>query len=156
MNPSSSFDDYYADYDEASKVFSSHLRLVQNSSLQAATPTGNENGLVDLLKTGTNLAQAFLALLVDKLKFFNLVLADQVRTCANWSKCSVYKCKVYKYALVVWVLLLTLVVCFLYSGEEVFGSLKVCIVVGHFVPVCASYFEIETHIFISIPRKLIL
>ena len=52
------------------------------NQLQAATPTGDENRLVGLLKTGTNLAQAFLTLLVDKLKFFNLVLADQVRTLA--------------------------------------------------------------------------
>jgi hypothetical protein len=80
LNPSSSFDDYYGDYDEASKVCSSCLLLLQNNPLQATTPTGNENGLVDLLKTGTSLAQAFLALLADKLQFFNLVLADQVRT----------------------------------------------------------------------------
>jgi len=50
LNPSSSFDDYYGDYDENSK---------------ASTPT-SDNGLGDLLKAGSSFAQGFLALLGAK------------------------------------------------------------------------------------------
>jgi len=61
LNPSSSFDDYYGDYDENSK---------------ASTPT-SDNGLGDLLKAGSSFAQGFLALLGAKVKFVNLLMSNQ-------------------------------------------------------------------------------
>jgi len=50
QEPDQAYDDYYGDYDVDSK---------------AATPTG-DNGLLDLLKTGSSLAQGILALLGEK------------------------------------------------------------------------------------------
>jgi len=53
-------DDYYGDYDAEA----------------AATPT-SETGLVDLLRTGSSVAQGIFALLGEKVKFVNTLLADQ-------------------------------------------------------------------------------
>jgi len=54
-------DDYYGDYDEVSA---------------AVTPT-EDKGLEDLLKLGAGLAEGFLALLGEKVKFINGLLADK-------------------------------------------------------------------------------
>jgi len=63
LNPSDSFDDYYGDYDADSK---------------AATPaTGGNNDLGNLLMAGSSLASGLFALLGEKVKFVNMLLADQ-------------------------------------------------------------------------------
>jgi len=61
-------EDDYGDYDEASK---------------ADTPKVKDNGLVKLLEAGGSLAQGLLALLGEKVKFVNNVLADQVIVAYN-------------------------------------------------------------------------
>eukprot|EP00092_Neocalanus_flemingeri_P008729 GFUD01009400.1.p1 GENE.GFUD01009400.1~~GFUD01009400.1.p1 ORF type:complete len:262 (-),score=64.27 GFUD01009400.1:23-808(-) len=62
LNPSSSFD--YGDYGD------------YNAVSKAATPVRN-NDLGDLLRTGSSLAQGFLALLGAKVNFFNTLMSDQ-------------------------------------------------------------------------------
>ena len=54
--------DYYGDYDEDS----------------AAITPSQDNGLGDLLKLGAGLAEGFLALLGEKVKFINGLMADEV------------------------------------------------------------------------------
>jgi len=53
-------DDYYGDYDAQA----------------AATPT-SDTGLLDLLRTGSSVAQGIFALLGEKVKLVNTLLADQ-------------------------------------------------------------------------------
>jgi len=60
---SSSFDDYYGDYDETSKDLASN--------------SGNNEGLIDLLNAANSLTQGFLTLFTQKVNFVHSLMSNQ-------------------------------------------------------------------------------